>query len=165
MASRIQKCLEVGCGAGGLSSALVKTLPGLSLTAIDLSPKMIEHAERTKGHPRIQFRQGDFFEIAGTYNIFVSAYTWVFFPLEESVKKLSNLLEPSGKFFILNVGKSAFTEVYLLTLLTRILHTPIYLHHPQTFQKVLQKNNLFAQWQLIDSFEGSYLIFGQKGNF
>jgi SAM-dependent methyltransferase len=163
-ASRIQKGLEVGCGAGVLSSALVKTLPGLSLTSIDLSPQMIRFAKKKNSHPRIQYLQGNFFKQKGTYDLFISSYAWVYFPLLDSVMKLSSLLRPSGRFLILNVGKTPFTQIHS-TVLSKIHRVPIYLHHPQVFLRALKRSGLTAKWQLIDSFEGSYLIFGQKGNF
>ncbi len=170
-ASRIQNHgIEIGCGAGVLSRTLVKTFPNLSLTAVDLSPEMIQFAKRVNGHSRIQFLQGDFLKLKegpireGTYDLFVSAYAWVYFPLQESVLKLSALLRPSGRFFILNVGKTPFTQIHSM-FLSKIHRMPIYLHHPATFQKALQRAGFDVQWHLIDTFEGSYLISGQKGNF
>ena len=153
--------IEIGCGAGILSRTLVGIFPELSLTSVDLSRDMIQFAKRNNGHPRVQFLQGNFFKIIGSYDIFVSAYAWVYFPLRESVLKLSALLRPSGRFFILNVGKTPFTQIHS-SFLSKIHRTPIYLHHPGTFQKALQEMGFDANWQLIDSFEGSYLIWGQK---
>ena len=157
------KGIEVGCGAGVLAKALVEKFPTLSLTSIDLSLEMVEFAKRKNGHPRIRFLHRDFFKLTGTYDLLVSAYAWVFFPLEESVEKIMGLLEPKGKFFILNVGLSPFTQVYF-PWLRRILRTSIYFHHPITFQDILHEKGFNTHWVLIDSFEGSYLIFGQRSD-
>src|SRR5215475_13739545 len=54
-----EKILDVGCGTGSLTFALVKAADLNEIAAIDYSPVFVEEANRRNTDPRIKVRQAD----------------------------------------------------------------------------------------------------------
>jgi ubiquinone/menaquinone biosynthesis C-methylase UbiE len=56
---RNEHILDVGCGTGNVTAALLRTLsPAGKITAVDISPRMIEIARSKTDNPRIRWIQG-----------------------------------------------------------------------------------------------------------
>jgi len=54
--------LDYGCGAGSVTYTYFLPMAlryNSSITAVDVSDKMIEHAKKTYSHPRIEYLQGN----------------------------------------------------------------------------------------------------------
>lgn len=54
-----QRVLDVGCGTGHLSSALLASSGAAEVHGVDLSPAYVDHARRHNPDPRLVFRVGD----------------------------------------------------------------------------------------------------------
>lgn len=57
------KVADLACGTG--IHALFLAEAGAEVTALDLSPEMIEHASRKRSHPHIEYRVGDMRSLSG----------------------------------------------------------------------------------------------------
>ncbi len=59
---RMGNILEIGCGFGRVTKRLSETFPTARITALDLSPDLLENARRFCGtNPNISFQQYDFY--------------------------------------------------------------------------------------------------------
>ena len=89
--------LEVGCGTGQLTRALLPF--GFALTAIDLGAAMIEvAAERTGGHA-VSFRAVPFEELdaaPGTFGLVIAGAAFHWIDPEIRFRKAARLLRPGG---------------------------------------------------------------------
>lgn len=54
-----ERVLDVGCGTGHLSRAIVERSEPSEVRAVDLAPAYIEHAQKHTVHPRVHFEVGD----------------------------------------------------------------------------------------------------------
>ncbi|CDF59162.1 class I SAM-dependent DNA methyltransferase [Thermobrachium celere] len=92
--------LDVGCGTGILESFLLKYNPK-SITAVDISEKMIEVAKSKYQNPKIIFLAQDIMEHKGIYDLIIiySAYPH-FYDKEALIKHLSNMLTNGGKLVV-----------------------------------------------------------------
>lgn len=54
-----EQVLDVGCGTGSLTAALVARAAPKRVCGVDLSPAYVEHAARHQFDPRIEFKVGD----------------------------------------------------------------------------------------------------------
>ncbi len=54
-----ERVLDVGCGTGGLASALVQRCRAAQVRGVDFAPVYIDHAKRNQHDPRIAFEVGD----------------------------------------------------------------------------------------------------------
>jgi 2-polyprenyl-3-methyl-5-hydroxy-6-metoxy-1,4-benzoquinol methylase len=102
-----QHILEIGCGIGTFSR-LLSTRAEL-VTAIDLSPKMIETAKNlSKSQTNIDFQIADVLETSFPdehFDAIVSVATFHHLPLEQILPKLKKALKPGGKLLILDVSR------------------------------------------------------------
>ena len=100
-----QKALEIGCGIGTFSRLLSERAQ--SITALDLSPKMIEIAKKlSKSNPNIDFQVADVLETDFPdehFDAIVSITTFHHLPLDELLPKLKKALKPGGRLLILDV--------------------------------------------------------------
>jgi len=94
------KVLEIGCGTGFLTSALVERLPGAQIIASDLSPVMVAACRHAVGGEAMYlamdgeqpcFGQGSFDLICSSL-----AFQW-FEDLEGALERLCRLLRPGGR--------------------------------------------------------------------
>lgn len=97
--------LDVGCGAGVLSRELARR--GLSILAIDLSPRMIEVARlRTPPLVPVEFRIADIMQDAlgdRTFDVVVSANVVHHLPLRAVVPRLTSAVRPGGTLLLQDV--------------------------------------------------------------
>jgi tRNA (cmo5U34)-methyltransferase len=102
--------LDIGCGAGNNTIAILRRKPGLNCDLIDLSLPMLERAKERLGNENageVRIFQGDFRDIAlpsSHYDIIVAAAVlhhlrddldW-----EECFRKIYGLLRPGGALFV-----------------------------------------------------------------
>ena len=102
-----QNILEIGCGIGTFSRRLAKY--SKTITAIDLSPKMIETAKSlSKSYINIDFQIADILETSFPdehFDAIVSIATFHHLPLEKVLPKLKKALKIGGKLLILDLSK------------------------------------------------------------
>jgi SAM-dependent methyltransferase len=99
------QAFEIGCGIGTFSRLLAERAE--LVTAVDLSPKMIETARNlSKSHPNIDFQIADILEMNFPdqyFDAIVSIATFHHLPLEEVLPKLKKALKIGGKLIILDI--------------------------------------------------------------
>lgn len=125
------RILEIGCGIGTFSRLLAERSE--FVTAIDLSPEMIEIAKNlSKPYPNIDFQIADVLETTFPdehFDAIVSVATFHHLPLDEVLPKLKKALKPGGKLLILDVLKMESIKDFFagaiaapLSLLLKIFH-------------------------------------------
>jgi 2-polyprenyl-3-methyl-5-hydroxy-6-metoxy-1,4-benzoquinol methylase len=95
------RVLDVGCGLGGLTAELAKG--DRQVTAIDLSPEMIERARQRLDSPRVSFLCANFLDHDfGTlrFDCIISAATIHHMPEHDAVSRMRALLRPGGRLVI-----------------------------------------------------------------
>lgn len=101
----VRRAIDVGCGDGRFARALAHR--GLHVTAVDLSPVMLELArERTDASLSIEFREGDIMTGSladGAYDLVTSISMVHHLPLSEVVPRLARLVAPGGTLLIQDV--------------------------------------------------------------
>ena len=104
--------LDCGCGTGILENFL-PDLAG-NITAVDISPKMIEVAKgKFKGY-NIKFLNCDLFDINSKFDLIIlySIYPHIF-DKDKLSKKLYEILKPSGRFAIFHTdGKNILNNMH-----------------------------------------------------
>lgn len=95
------RILDIATGTGVLIPHLLKHEPE-EITAIDLSELMIVQARKNHSNPRVRFEQSNFYEFEQTGFDFAIAYSAYphFSDKEAFVRKLSDCLNPNGRFMI-----------------------------------------------------------------
>ncbi|MDQ6716821.1 MAG: class I SAM-dependent methyltransferase [Gemmatimonadota bacterium] len=100
-----RRAMDVGCGDGRFARALARR--GLEVTAIDLSPGMIELArERTSADLLVAFRVADLMTGSTpgeTFDLVTSISMAHHLPLAEVVPRLAGLVAPGGTLLIQDV--------------------------------------------------------------
>ncbi|HEV7374510.1 MAG TPA: class I SAM-dependent methyltransferase, partial [Pyrinomonadaceae bacterium] len=92
------RVLEIGCGFG----AFTRLIAGRArhVTAVDLSPQMIEVArKRSAGYSNLEFTLGDFLQLpvsADSYDCIVTIATLHHLPAGEALRKMKTTLRPGG---------------------------------------------------------------------
>jgi malonyl-CoA O-methyltransferase len=107
--------LEIGCGSGYLTQLLCNAFPNARLTAVDLSPGMIEVAKKRVFEERITFLCGDIEEmkISRNFDIIISnaTFQWLNHP-QKVIEKLYKLLKKEGILSFSTFGKQTFQELH-----------------------------------------------------
>ncbi|MDL5056245.1 class I SAM-dependent methyltransferase [Geitlerinema calcuttense] len=108
--------LEVGCGGGEFSRLLAQRAE--SVTAIDLSPTMIERAKQNSlTYPHLHFQVADILEWEipdEQFDAIASIATVHHIPLETLLPRLKAALKPGGKLLILDLVENAQLQDFLL---------------------------------------------------
>lgn len=111
-----QHALEIGCGIGTFSRLLATR--STRLTAIDLSPKMIESARNfSKSSTNIDFQIADVLKTnfpEQYFDAIVSIATFHHLPLDEVLPKLKKALKVDGKLLILDVLRAETLQDFLV---------------------------------------------------
>jgi SAM-dependent methyltransferase len=94
--------LDVGCGTGSLSAAILARAAPRSVTGIDASDGFVAHARSKIGDPRATFRQGDAQKLdvaTGSCDVAVSGLVLNFVPDRRAMLgEMSRVLRPGGTF-------------------------------------------------------------------
>jgi len=147
--------LDVGCGTGVLTKMMALRRPRLAITAIDLSPHMVNYAKRVHSHPSIEYRTQDFWQENGSYDCVTSAYCWYFFPLESAARKLKSILNPKGSALIVATTGTPLTRMHR-KIMSSISGQD--LRRPQDITLSLDREGFSTEWRMVDRIEGSYLV-------
>jgi len=126
-----QHALEIGCGIGTFSRLLARR--SSRVTAIDLSPRMIEIAKNlSKSHTNIDFQVADVLETKFPdehFDAIVSIATFHHLPLEKVFPKLKNALKTGGRLLILDVSRIESVQDFFvgaaafpLSLILKVFH-------------------------------------------
>jgi 2-polyprenyl-3-methyl-5-hydroxy-6-metoxy-1,4-benzoquinol methylase len=95
------RVLEIGCGTGALARELAAKR-GANVTAIDLSPRMIEVARtRTHGTLGIEYRVADVMKLSPRgFDVVVAVNTLHHLPLGEIAQRMANSVVSGGRVLI-----------------------------------------------------------------
>jgi SAM-dependent methyltransferase len=92
--------LDVGCGAGALSAAILARASPVRVDAVDPSPGFLEYARARVADERARFHQGDAQELefaAGSFDAVVSGLVLNFIPdVERAVGEMARVTRPGG---------------------------------------------------------------------
>jgi SAM-dependent methyltransferase len=103
--SQCTNVLEIGCGTGAFSRLLALRCD--QLTAIDLSPEMIEVGlHQSKSYTNIDYQVGDILQWefpVERFDAIVSIATFHHLPLHDLLPRLKIALKPSGKLVVLDL--------------------------------------------------------------
>jgi SAM-dependent methyltransferase len=106
--SNCESILEIGCGTGVFTRLLAERCD--RVVAIDLSPKMIEVAQRQSGdYTNINFQVADILKWefpVEQFDVIASIATIHHLPVENLLPNLQVALKPGGKLVILDLLKS-----------------------------------------------------------
>lgn len=92
--------LEIGCGTGYFTREIVKT--GASVTAIDISPELLEIAKQEISANNVQFMLDNAYELSFGNNSFdsvVGSSVLHHLDIEKAIRELYRVLKPGGSFY------------------------------------------------------------------
>lgn len=112
----VKQMLEVGCGTGVLTEMVCRAFPGVQIDAVDVSSKMIAQAkQRLADATNVRWIVSDANELAlgMNYSLIVSSSSlhWIH-PLEDSIARLSGLLEPGGALIFALMVQGTLKELH-----------------------------------------------------
>jgi len=106
--------LEIGCGTGNYTRLLKNRFPDAYITAVDISPGMIEVAKEKFKNGRVRFyiEDGENLNIDKTFNLITSSsvFQWFDNP-KSSFEKYSRMLTKNGTFVFSAFGPDTFKEL------------------------------------------------------
>ena len=106
--------LEIGCGTGALTKHLLGRYPAAHFHITDISPKMLEEAQRqvpSSNNIKWTVIDGEAFPADKTYDLIVSSMTFQWFEEpNQSIGALKRLLSPAGKLFFSVPSPQSFPE-------------------------------------------------------
>lgn len=107
--------LDIGCGTGHLTGLLIKHFPRAQVTAVDIAPGMVEHAERKFNGRGINFICADAEEMSyeENYDLIASNASFQWFnqtPL--TLKRLYSSLTDGGTLCFSTFGALTFSELH-----------------------------------------------------
>lgn len=110
----VGRAYEIGCGTGGLTRALARTLPAASIDAVDVSPDMLAVAGERSWPGRVRFSLAEFPDPgapSGYDAVFSNAALhWTHPRYEEAFAAVARMLRPGGLFCAATAGRSAASE-------------------------------------------------------
>lgn len=110
----VKNILEIGCGTGYLTSALIELFPKAHITAVDIAPGMITEIKSKIKNDSVDFICGDLeeMELNNTYDIIISNATFQWFNhIPTTLEKLYNVLNLNGTLCFSTFGKHTFCEL------------------------------------------------------
>ncbi len=130
--------LEVGCGVGYLTGELAQT--GACVTAIDISPDLLEYARERVGNPGVLFKVENAYDLkcpAGIFDTVVGSSILHHLDVDKALAEFFRVLKPGGSI--------CFTE-------PNMLNPQIFLErHTALFGHLIRKSpdeTAFIRWNL-----------------
>jgi 2-polyprenyl-3-methyl-5-hydroxy-6-metoxy-1,4-benzoquinol methylase len=144
-----ESAIDLGCGSGRVAHVLAKHYE--KVRAIDLSPEMIELAQRKRPHPRITFEAADLTTVTGQYDLVISMMTLHHLPhVEATLGHIASLVKPGGTAILVdNAMPNAPTRMGQRVWATRVLAQDI-LHAFQKFR--FSMNNRWLDHLMSDRY-------------
>lgn len=106
---KINQLLDIATGTGDFAILAKKILPEIKITAVDLSPQMLEVARKKKGTDGILFMEGDSENLSFKSNIFDGATVAFgvrnFESLQKGLTEIHRVLKPGAPFMVLEFSK------------------------------------------------------------
>ncbi|RCX18377.1 malonyl-CoA O-methyltransferase [Anaerobacterium chartisolvens] len=106
--------LEVGCGTGYITRAMVHKFPNAKITGIDIAPGMIEHIKSTVQNQNVDFicADAECIDLNSMYDLIISnaAFQW-FNDLERTFENLVKLVNKGGVLCFSIFGQHTFSEL------------------------------------------------------
>jgi tRNA (cmo5U34)-methyltransferase len=103
------RALDLGCGTGKTSAAILHNFPASTVLAVDLFEEMLRHARTrlARFEGRVQYVQGDFrsLPLGSGYDVCVSALAIHHHTPEEkreTFKRIADALVPGGRFIMID---------------------------------------------------------------
>jgi ubiquinone/menaquinone biosynthesis C-methylase UbiE len=131
------EAVDLGCGAGQLVLEMARKAPGLHITGIDLSEKMLadarQSAQRVGLEDRVDFRLGNVEEIPfpdQSLDLVIS--TASLHHRTDPIKVLNEIdrvLKPGGAYYVLDLRRDMALPFYLLIWFATQFVVPAALHH------------------------------------
>jgi malonyl-CoA O-methyltransferase len=109
------RVLEIGCGTGLMSEALLERVPGARCVLTDLAPAMVRRC-RDKLRPRQEqtcfaVMDGEAPAVAGGFDLVVSSFAFQWFlELDAAAEGLARCLKPGGRLVFTTLGAGTFSE-------------------------------------------------------
>ena len=106
-----ERVLEVGCGVGAQSRALLQRFAGITLEGIDISSEQIERARVLVTSKRANFRNADICSLNEHHTFDVAFYCWVLEHVIDpdlALRKTKQALKPGGRVILTEVQNSSF---------------------------------------------------------
>lgn len=128
--SVVDSLLDVGCGTGDFSR-LVASRCG-HVTAVDLSPGMIDHATQLLAPANLRFLIADVFSAdlsPASFDAIVSIAALHHMNLPDALDRLASLLRPGGTLVILDLFRSSSLSDRLVSWAGTLLAPPVRLLH------------------------------------
>ncbi len=105
--------LEIGCGTGFLSRALLRRLPGAQLLCTDLAPAMARRCRAKIGRERGYFAvmDGELPAAAAAFDLVASSFAFQWFlDLGAALSGLAAVLRPGGRLVFATLGSESLAE-------------------------------------------------------
>jgi ubiquinone/menaquinone biosynthesis C-methylase UbiE len=161
------EAVDLGCGAGQLVLELARQAPGLHVTGIDLSEKMLAYARQSAQQgsleDRVDFRLGNVEEIPfpdQSLDLMISTFSlhhWT-----DPVKVLNEIdrvLKPGGAFYLFDLHRDMALPFYLLIWFATQFVVPAALHRVN--EPMGSRNSSYTVPELVDLARQSRLRGGQ----
>jgi len=124
--SRLGSLLDVGCGNGAFACLAAPRCE--QVTAIDLSPGMIQRALQRPAPPNVQFSVADVFGgslSSASFDAIVSVAALHHMDIEQALRRFVELLRPGGTLAILDLFSPASAYERLISCLGTVLAPPV----------------------------------------
>lgn len=137
-----EQLLEIGSGSGAIAEGLSAARPGLSITATDLDPVMVDAAtQRLEANPHVTVQSADATRLPFDDNSFDSVVSCLMMhhiiEWEAAVAEIARVLKPGGVF----VGYD-LTRTPVATAVHRVDRSPFRLLNPGELAAEGQRNGL-----------------------
>ncbi|MCC6220040.1 MAG: class I SAM-dependent methyltransferase [Deltaproteobacteria bacterium] len=102
-------CIDLACGTGDIAFLLAKKYPQGQILGLDITPRMLEVANKRNSFKNVKFEQQDIGDLKvkkGTADIITASYAIRNAPdLAETLRQIHNILKPGGTAAFLDFAK------------------------------------------------------------
>ena len=152
------KLLDIGCGGGFLTNALIKE--GIQVTGLDISEDAINIAKHYDETKRVHYLKGDAYDLPFLENSFDFVCAMDFLEHvnnpEKVIQQVSKVLKPGGTFLFYTFNRNFLSWLLVIKGVQLILkRTPENLHVYHLFLKPKEIETICKNYQLnVQTFQG-----------